>query len=220
MGSPGDTVIAPDTHRPESAARHFYWLTSISSRAITRVAELERVRQRLQEGIEFALAATPIDVVFMGPDPSEGNAAAKLRTRLAEAAEKYGVAVKPEHRVLMTTSRATLKAGHHLTAYEMHLVKACDLVVLIPASAGSLCELGLFSMYPGASGKLIVLVSTEFPRKGSYVADGPLVAAANNQAEVHYIDYDDFDAAWCLVEARIQKDQASKSMTRLVSEGS
>jgi hypothetical protein len=181
--------------------------------------DMGRVRQLLEESIDVELARTRVDIVVMGPGLSEESAAARLRRVIIDEAKEYGATIQPEHRGLVEAASAKLGSAHHLTAYEVHLVGISDLVVLIPASPGSLCELGLFSTYRRFSEKLLILASREHPRTGSYIADGPLTAARHNRAEVRYVEYADTSTAWGYVERRIQRVRVERSMLRLAEGG-
>ena len=183
------------------------------------MTDLKRIIERLQEGIEVRVAEAKIDIVVMGPRLGGTSPAAKLRRDIIKAASAYGASIKPEHEGLAQASKEGFGAGHHLTILEMLLVDVSDLVVLIPDSPGSLCELGLFSSYPSATSKLLILVNADYPEKGSYVTDGPLTAARHNQAEVYHVDYSDFDKAWGYVENRLQRVRAQQSMRDLTDPG-
>ena len=181
----------------------------------TFMIDLTRIKEKLEESIELSFRETPIDIVVMGPGLDETTDAAVLRRDIIDAASEYGVTIQPEHRGLIETSEELLEGGHHLTAFETHLVAISDLVVLIPDSPGSLCELGLFSTYEEAAKKMLVLASDDYPRQGTYVSDGPLTAAAHNLAEVHYLNYSDFDTAWRHVKNRLQRIRTERSLRKI-----
>lgn len=176
-----------------------------------------RVFQELQKSIDVTLASTPLNVVVMGPALSDESDAGRLRKGLIDAAREYGTTVQPEHRGVTEASELKLGAGHHLTAAELHLVDVSQVVVLIPASAGSLCELGFFSSLERCAAKMVILVNDEHPRKGSYVADGPIKAARLHGAQVEYVDYHDFEACWELVRTCIEEVRAKEGFKRLLT---
>jgi len=175
---------------------------------------MERITGQLEESIEVALLTTPVDVIVMGPGLSDTSPAAALRRDIIGAAHDFGVIIEPEHEQLIAAASAKFREGHSLTAYEMYLVDQSHLVVLIPASPGSLCELGLFASFEQFARKLLVLVSREYREESSYIADGPLTIATQYKAEVRYIDYDDFEAARNLVRTRIQQIRVTRSLER------
>ena len=179
----------------------------------------ERVIQKFKESIDASIATVSLNVVVMGPNLQEDSDAGRLRKRLIRAAKDYGAAIQPEHRGLARASRSRLGEGHHLTALEMHLVKVSDLVVLIPDSPGSMCELGLFSFHQESARKMLILVNAEYPRRGTYVADGPLAQAGQNGSTIEYVDYRDLEACWALVRSRIEQIRGQKSL-RMMAGGS
>lgn len=179
------------------------------------MSDLKRVTERLNESIEKGLQRTPIDIVVMGPNLTDAGPAADLRRAIIAEASKRGVTVLPEHKPLIAASAEKMGGGHQLTVFEMALVDACDLLVLIPDSPGSLCELGLFATYTKATSKLVILANDSYPKSGTYVADGPLKAAAHHSAEVHFVDYTDFPSAWKHVQNRIERMRAHALMNAL-----
>lgn len=181
--------------------------------------EFDRITREFEEGIALDLARTPVKVVVMGPALTDSSPAAKLRSDIITAAQDYGATIRPEHGGLIRAAARKLRKGHHLTAMEIQLVAFSDVVVMIPDSAGSLCELGLFATFREYGPKLLILASKKYPRAGSYVADGPLTAAKHNHAEVKYVDYEDTGKAWLHVERRLQRVQAELSMVRLSGGG-
>ena len=179
------------------------------------MAGIDRIRRKLAESIEIGVASTPVDVLVMGPNLEERSLAAVLRRRIIQEANSYGTNIRPEHEELISVASKRLGAGHHLTAYEMHLVEVSHLVVMIPASPGSFCELGLFSSYRCASEKMLILVSDQFRGSRSYVADGPLTAAKQNGAQVTHVDYGDPDSACKFVKTRVEEVRTDLIMKSL-----
>ena len=176
---------------------------------------IDRVKRELEESIEHGLSTTPLQVIVMGPNRSDGTAAARLRQEIIREAGEFGAAIPPEHEELIAVASKGFGPAHNLTAYEIHLVNISHLAVLIPESAGSLCELGLFSSSDSFAKKLLILSSSKYPRSRTYIADGPLKMAEQNRAEVHYVDYNDIDTAWSHVHARLKCIQVDKNINRM-----
>lgn len=150
--------------------------------------------------------------MIMGP--GEASIGKGLREELVRRCEDFGLAVEPEHRGLVETSNGLLEEGANLCTYELELIRAADLAVLIPASAGSLCELGMLALERNVTPKLLIVMNSAYPNNGSFVWDGPVRAAMNGRAIVFHEDYLDVDHIWSLVKAEIQKLRASKLSTR------
>lgn len=189
-----------------------------SASSDVQTAELLRVRRKLEKSIRRGLAETRINMAVMGPSTDEDSPAAILRTFIARSANAYGATIKPEHRDFVHTAESTLGRGHNLALYELELVDICHLVVLIPASAGSLCELGLFAAADDAH-KFLILVSSEFPSDGSFVADGPIKMAASANASVHFVDYSDHLGVWQHVRERIEEVRGQLRTKQLMGGG-
>jgi hypothetical protein len=170
-------------------------------------ANLRRVAATLKAAIDKSISAAAVDVVIMGPAlPEPGKVAlpaAALREILIRNCESWGAAVAPEHGIIRAAATG-LGTGHDLCTYEHFVVTHCDLLVIVPDSAGSLCELGYFAMQQDTCKKMIILHNERYPAVGSYVAEGPTRAALQHRAIVHYIDYNDVNAAWALVRAPIE----------------
>ena len=80
-----------------------------------------------------------------------------------------------------------------------------DSVVIIPSSAGSLAELGLFALDDDVAPKMIVLFDRQYRRvKGSFVMEGPKLALDKRGADIEFVDYANFDRVWALVEKQLQ----------------
>jgi hypothetical protein len=94
--------------------------------------------------------------------------------------------------------------------FEHQLVDHSDLVILIPDSAGSFCELGYFGMLGDFCPKFLLLMSSEHPESGSFVTDGPVRSARNARAEVHTLDYQDLEGCWQVVAEAIESRRSAK----------
>lgn len=172
--------------------------------------DIGRVARKLGESLEDSLAQVPVDIVVMGPDLKENSPAARLRSAVIKASRSYGASIRPEHEGLIAVAEEHLGDGNNLSRLEIQLVTTSDVVVLIPDSAGSLCELGLFTINPDACAKMLVLASNAYPQENTYVADGPLRAARQQLAEVAFVNYSNVDEVLALVRGKIERVRASK----------
>lgn len=72
----------------------------------------------------------------------------------------------------------------------------CNAVVLIAASVGSFCELGLFAHshvhQEGNATDFILILNKEFEKQVSYLSEGP-AAAMEDFGKVFYANFSDFD---------------------------
>lgn len=75
-----------------------------------------------------------------------------------------------------------------LVSFERHLAELSSVIVLVLESAGSIAELGLFSVIEEFKKKLLVFIETEHYRTDSFIRLGPidyLEKNCNNSAECH-----------------------------------
>lgn len=166
--------------------------------------DITRFDREMDQEIALGMAKTSLTLVVMGPELDKPNPASKLRGHIVQKGRSESLIIKPEHDGLEATARKRFGAGHDLTLYETGLVEKAHLVVIIPDSPGSLCELGLFTYPDKFCEKMIVFANKNYRKTGSYVSDGPLVNAKNKGARVIRIDYAELDVAWNHVFERIQ----------------
>lgn len=184
------------------------------SNASTATQSIDKLATELAEAIEDDFQSIDVKVLIMGPSASpdaENSAGAKLRIDLARRCREFGTSVFPEHPTLVTAA-AKLGEDHDLCTYEHHLVRQCQLLIVLPASPGSFCELGFFGMRNEACTKMLILFDQKKPASGTYVADGPVRAAKNRRALVEYVNYDAFDDVWELVRRQIVNVRARMSI--------
>lgn len=181
-------------------------------------SKIQKVAERLGAALDEALSEIDINVLIMGPAlPPKGapaTPAAHLRQELLLRCEIYGAPVAPEHPEL-TEKAKKLGDDFDLCTYETHLVNGSDLVILIPSSPGSFCELGWFGMQTAACTKMILLCDAAHPRNGSYLAEGPIRAAEQRRAIVKHVDYTDVGSCWDIVRRQIEHLRARRSLPGL-----
>jgi hypothetical protein len=78
----------------------------------------------------------------------------------------------------------------NLSRFELSLARWVHLVVILPESAGSLAELGMFSIADKLGSKLVLLMNAEYQADESFINHGPVRAAKKIGARVHYVDYE------------------------------
>ena len=174
-----------------------------------------RVLPALEAELDASVGGIEVVTLVMGPDLASSAPGAVLRRVLVDRIRAFGASVEPEHKGLIAAAERHLGAGHALDHYETYLVKLSHLVVIIPDSVGSFCELGLFAASK-FSPKLLILANDDHPDSGSYIADGPLTSAKNNSAELHFVDYSDHDATWAVVKARLERIRAQMISSRML----
>ena len=181
-----------------------------------RDPNLKRVAERLEAALDETLANTPIDVLVLGPDVSGPSldGPALLRKEILDRCLAFGASVLGEHQELIQTSQKRLGEGHNLCTYERTLAESVDLIVILPASPGSIAELGLFSLHRPTAPKTLVLFSHQHRHESSYIMDGPRRALEMQRAKIAFIDYAKTDKAWRIVQTAIEQARAMKLAPR------
>ena len=183
-----------------------------------------RVVQTLQQVSKDFRDTRPLSILVMGPkledDEKRELEPARLRRVLINECKALGnLSVMAEHPGLRDAVQGALGAGENLTIQEFAMAKQSDLIVIIPASAGSIAELGYFAFRKKCCNKMIILFSKEYEAfKDSYLARGPGKAAKNYNAKVEFVNYSRPDEAWDIVRTCIEVLRGQRIMDRLEAE--
>ncbi len=188
--------------------------TSRKSEHIKNVVEgfNNRFNQRIQ--------STILTVLVLGPNgntapTSDSYKGAQLREHIYQNCDSagVGVSVKGELKELVNVAKATMGPRFDLCTYEMYFAKDhCDAIVIVPASAGSFAELGLFALNDSVRSKTMVLFDRQYryPRN-TFLNLGTGKAYQNNQGVVKYVDYDDPDKVWSMVNDFLNNIRSKKA---------
>ena len=103
-----------------------------------------------------------LNVLVMGPDLTRRSPAARLRRRILALCNAKNLGVKPEHREILRAAKGKMKSGYDLAHAERLMAECSDLIIIIPASAGSIAELGYFALEPDFCGKMIILFDKRY----------------------------------------------------------
>ncbi len=148
----------------------------------------------------LALQASSRFTIFLcGPALREKSPAARLRKQLQETLtnESYDVVLGEDDGL----NNSRFKIGLNAQDQELEFISdSCNAVVIIAASPGSLCELGLFSWhFVNPKGKIrskhetlfVVILDKKFKGKKSYINEGPL-RSLFTFGQVFYADFKKF----------------------------
>jgi hypothetical protein len=157
--------------------------------------KFERFAEEFEAAWNEDLRAADVRAMVMGPslrgraDP-ETKRARMLRKAIVERCNVLGVAVVPEHKRLVATTQKSLARGHNLCLHELRLAAKCDLIIIVPASAGPLVELGMFAERQCLTGKAVLIVfNRTYKRRKSFINDGPRRAYERLRATILDVDY-------------------------------
>jgi hypothetical protein len=178
--------------------------------------KFEGFKARFATAIQEDIGATLIDVLILGPTIERNNRrrSAKLRRVLLERCSTIGgrvIGVIAEHRELIKVARKELRGGYNLCSYEKLLAKQCDLVILLPDSAGSFAELGLFALDDSVCQKSLILFSRNHKNSRSFIMEGPQRAYRMRGATIKYVDYSAVNKVLLSVRAAIDQARMVKA---------
>jgi hypothetical protein len=139
----------------------------------------------------------------------------RLEKRLKQCHVRLG-----EHKALIHAySEAVGPRASNLADHEFALAKEkMDLVVIFPCSPGSFAELGMFCLAQGIPTKMRIFVDKQYRNSRGYVMQGPVKAAAQNNAGVFFVDYLDREKIWEHVHHIVLEVKARKRKRSLLSE--
>lgn len=139
-----------------------------------------------------------VRVMVFGPNTDHTDPGAQLRKFIIEQCSIHYTVVKSEHEKLIKIHRRITGATHNLCDMEREAAKDVDGIIILPYSAGSLVELGMFALEPEIHGKTFVLFSDEYLEAldDSFIGLGPKLSYRIGGASVEVADYKMKDQVW------------------------
>ena len=125
-----------------------------------------------------------------------------------------------EHKALIRAfAQAVGGRAANLADHEFALAKErMDLVIIFPCSPGSFAELGMFCLVEGIAAKMRIFIHKEYRNKKSYIIQGPVKAAEQNNAKIFFVDYCQREKIWNSVREVVLEVKAKKRKRELLSE--
>jgi len=179
--------------------------------------KFKRVVDDFEAAWDSVMARADVRAMVMGPSlrghiNQQAKVARALRKAIVKRCDDLGVAVVPEHRRLVGASQKFLKQAHNLCLHELRLAEQCDLIIILPATAGPLVELGMFAERPGLRAKSVLIVFDRMYRqRQSFINDGPRKAYDRLKARILDVDYGDVDTVLAEVDTLVAYEQATKA---------
>jgi hypothetical protein len=139
----------------------------------------------------------------------------KLESNLKQCKVKLG-----EHKALIRVfARKVGPLASNLADHELGLAREkMDLVIIFPCSPGSFAELGMFCVVEAIAEKMRIFVQRKYRNNKSYVMQGPVKAAEQNNAKIFFVDYSEHEEIWNHVRDIVLGVKARKRKHSLVSE--
>lgn len=173
------------------------------------------------EEVKVFICGQGLDAARKIEDQTDLNVRAFLKVNL-EAQVKGCVVTLAEHQKLIEAySRAIGAADNtqqypNLTDYELQLAHWADLIVILPSSAGSIAELGMFAVSNTITPKLLIFFDQSFGIQ-SYIWNGPIRAASARKSRIVVTEYKHVDQILETVACRVRDEKSIKRSSKLLA---
>jgi len=112
-----------------------------------------------------------------------------------------------------------ISGDNDLLSLENDLANNVDIIVLPLEGLGAICELGAFASFEELVGRILVVNSSKYKRKHSFINDGPIrLIRRKDKKNIVYYDNDDRNQAADLIYNRLiyfKKEKISKDVCNL-----
>lgn len=156
---------------------------------------------------------TRISIMVFGPNTDGKKIGSSLRKYIIKKCNEYGVVVRTEHEAFIDIHSKILGSNRSLCTMELKVAEHVDAIIMIPDSAGSLVELGMFALSPKVREKTIILFKDKYSLPAaqlSFVYLGPTLAYQASNAPIEFLDYRRKELAWQKVKAFLHSKRADK----------
>jgi len=172
------------------------------------------------EEVKVFLCGQGLDEAVNIEDQVDTNIRAYLKVNI-ERQVKGCIVTLAEHKKLIDAytraigepANSTLHAN--LTDYELQLANWADLIVILPSSAGSIAELGMFAVAKKITPKLLIFFDQAYGLQ-SYIWNGPIRAAAPRGSKVVVTEYANVDQILETVVRRVRNEKSIKRSNKLL----
>jgi len=192
-------------------------------RAFPKV-DLVKLYQSIEDS--FDIEDTKIRILVFGPNLDKDGTGSELRRHIVQKC-KYDefIIVLAEHEEIQELYLKILGPIHDLCKMEFHLAvdkdkkngyDLIDGIILLPDSAGSLVELGMFVNEEEIHRKMLVLFNNKYETTitDSLIGKGAKLALDNGRrATTKIIDYQDFENSWAEVSKFLDLIKYNKRWT-------
>jgi hypothetical protein len=178
----------------------------------------EEVIRDFVERVAQATRETPLTVFVCGPAvfTNKGTKSRRRGARIRDfvskkIAERGSAVFWGEHRRLRNAGRGISLQSFTDADREVHFAaNSADLILIFPDSAGSLAELGGFSLHEHIAPKMLVVFDASRRFGRGFVIKAVARAAKSRKAQVKFKDYSQKADVWTLVEQALTKIQTVK----------
>jgi hypothetical protein len=178
----------------------------------------EIVLRDFVERVQQATRETPLTVFVCGPavftskERKSRRRGARIRDFVSrKIAERGSEVFWGEHRSLRNAGRGISLQRFTDADREVHFAeKSADLILIFPDSAGSLAELGAFSLHEHIAPKMLVVFDASRRHGKGFVVKAVARAARSRNAQIKFEDYSQKADVWMIVEQALTKLQTVK----------
>lgn len=178
----------------------------------------ETVLKDFVDRVAQATRETPLTVFVCGPAvfTSKGTKSrrrgARIRDFVSKKIAERGLTVFwGEHRSLRNAGKGISLESFTDADREVHFAeKSADLILIFPDSAGSIAELGGFSLHEHIAPKMLVVFDASRRFGKGFVITAVARAAKTRKAQIKFKDYSQKADVWTTVEQVLTKIQTVK----------
>ena len=142
--------------------------------------------------VDAQFEKSKITAMVLGPNTSLKRHSSILRKFIIDEFDSSVTVILGEHKALSKSYTRRFKAAGNLCSFERDIARnEADVVVIIPDSAGSLVELGMFALDDDVSFKTLILFNQAHisEENKSFIQAGPQIAYETRGASVEIVDY-------------------------------
>lgn len=164
--------------------------------------DFDELSKEIEDSLGPEIGEKNIRILVFGPDlENKDKASAKLRKYIVKKCQETGyVVVLAEHEEIRQLYERFFHSANDLCKMEYHLAKAkskskgtdiIDGIIIIPDSAGSFIELGMFVIEDSLHEKVLVLFNKKYKLQmaTNFVGLGAKAAFDNGNAKTKLINY-------------------------------
>lgn len=151
--------------------------------------------------------------MVFGPNTDGRGIGSQLRKYILEKCNEYGILVRTEHEDFKKMHSKILGSGRNLCGLEYKTAKHVNAIVMIPDSAGSLVELGMFAVIDRVCSKTLILFREKYSLPDaqlSFVYLGPKLSYEERKAKIEFVNYRRKELVWERVQAFLHEVRALK----------
>jgi hypothetical protein len=166
------------------------------------------IKDKIDSSLSERIPKEQILVFVFGPDITRKTSGANLRRYIIKKCREHYAVVLAEHQDIISIYEKKFGASIDYCNMENDIARnVVHGIIIIPDSAGSLIELGMFSLNDDIHEKILVLFNQKFAPDlpNNFVGMGAKAAYDNGKARTLVADFKDKDLIWNEVSSFLEK---------------